>query len=251
MAMHVRYAGVALALLLAAPCHAQQLVVGTGANLLLGSSVIDAGCRDIQIDGTVDIGSGGLHGARHLLVPGGLRGGSGLIALSGNLGAAGTLLPQTGTVRIVDGCGSTESRLSGDHQFSRFSVQTSASHALVLPAGGTQFINTALELRGGVQRLLISSTSPGLVSSLSLAASGTQLVDRIDVIDVGATPAGQFLAPLEPEFYNSVDRGNSPRFFAEEALPVPTLSPIGVIGLLLLIMTIALSQLSLLTRGKS
>ncbi len=232
--------------------HAQQLVVGAGASFTMGSSVIDAGCRDIEIMGTLDIGSGSLQGARHLAVPGTLRGGTGLIQLSGNLDAAGNLQPQAGTVRIADGCGSTESNVIGNHQFNRLSVQTSAPHTLVLPAGGTQLIASGLELLGGLQRLILRSSNLGSVSFLSLAGSGSQLIGSVDAIDVGAPPNAQFLAPNKPETYNSIDRGNTPRFFADEpVVPVPAMSPASLISLILLMAGLAAFQMRTLTRGES
>ncbi|MCB1578328.1 MAG: hypothetical protein KDI81_13645, partial [Xanthomonadales bacterium] len=54
---------------------AQQIVVGSGARLVMGSSVIDAGCRDVQIPGNFAIGSGSLQGVRDLTVSGQLDGG--------------------------------------------------------------------------------------------------------------------------------------------------------------------------------
>jgi hypothetical protein len=243
----------ALACLCISPaCLAQQLVVGSGARLVMGSSIIDAGCRDVQIAGRVDIASGALQGVNSLSVSGSLNGGSGLIALSGDLSAASTLNAQSGTVRISDGCGSAESQLIGDHQFNNFQVQTSAPHALELPAGGTQVIASSLQLVGGAALLEMRSASPGVVSFLSLPASGTQLVDRVDAIDVGGAPFGQYLAPGPAELYNSIDRGNTPRFFGEEtALPIPTLSVNGLAALLLLIAGFALTQLRTLNRGEN
>jgi hypothetical protein len=231
---------------------AQQLVVGSGARLVMGSSIVDAGCRDVQIAGQVDITSGTLQGVDNLSVSGLLNGGSGLIALSGDLSAASTLNAQSGTVRIGDGCGSTESRLIGDHQFNNFQVQTSAPHALELPAGGTQVVASSLQLVGGSARLEMRSASPGVVSFLSIPGSGTQLVDRVDAIDVGGAPFGQYLAPGPADLYNSIDRGNTPRFFGEEiALPIPTLSVNGLIALLLLVAGLALTQLRTLNRGEN
>lgn len=234
----------------AAGANAQQLVVGSGARFTLGSSVVEAGCSDVQVAGTLEVAAGTLRGARHLTVPGSLRGGSGLVSLSGDLTAAGTLVPETGTVRIADGCGSVESRVNGDHQFNRLSVQTSAPHRLVLPAGGTQAIASALELIGGVERLVLRSSVNSVVSLLSLAPGGSQMVHRVDAQDVGAPPAGQYLAPNLASSYDSIDRGNTPRFFADEPnYPVPALSPGGLAGLVLLLCGIALAQLRSSSRG--
>lgn len=231
-----------LGLSLAAP--AAELVVGAGARMVLGTASIQAGCRDLQVAGTLDIGGGTLIGARNLTVTGQLNGGSGTIQLSGDLSAAGRLVPQTGTVRIADGCGSTESRVIGDHQFNRLSIQSSDAHTLTLPAGGTQLIVAGLELLGGVPRMVLQSSAFGTVGFLALANGGTQLVDSVDAIDVGAPPSAQFLAPNAPASYNSIDRGNTPRFFGDEPItPVPASSPLALLLLSLLLAAVAALQL--------
>jgi hypothetical protein len=243
--MRGSHIGSGLALLLvAAASPAAQLVVGSGASMSLGSATVNAGCRDLQITGTLDIGSGSLVGARNLTVPGLLRGGTGTVQLSGDLSAATTLQPQSGTVRIADGCGSSESRVIGDHQFFRLSVQSSDAHTLTLPAGGTQAIANGLELLGGTPRMVLRSSTFGVVSFLSLASGGSQLIGSVDAVDVGAPPGGQYLAPQAPESYNSIDRGNTPRFFADQPIvPVPALGAGGLSILSVLLAAIAMLAL--------
>jgi len=229
---------------LAGSAAAAELVVGAGARMVLGNAQVNAGCRDLQVAGALDIGGGTLIGARNLTVTGQLNGGSGTVQLSGDLSAAGRLAPQTGTVRIADGCGSTESRVIGDHQFNRLSIQSSDAHTLTLPAGGTQMIAAGLELLGGVPRMVLQSSAFGAVSFLALANTGTQLVDSVDAIDVGAPPSAQFLAPNAPASYNSIDRGNTPRFFGDETiLPVPASTSLGLIVLALALAALAATQL--------
>ena len=232
------------------PLIAADLIVGNGARLSLGTSVIDAGCRDVAVSGTLDIDGGVLRGARNVSVPGSLLGGTGLVGLSGDLSAGANLVPESGTVRISDGCASTQSQVIGNHQFNRFTVQTSAPHELVLPAGGTQFIASALELIGGVQRLILRSSTFGVVSFLNLSNSGTQTVSRVDAIDVGAPPAGQFLAPNLAAFYDSIDRGNTPRFFGDSpVVPVPAMSDAGRLLLILLMAFMAIMTMSMTNRS--
>ncbi len=236
-------------------CGAQQLVVGNGASFSLGSSTVDAGCNDLQVAGTLDLGTGTLENVRDAAAGGGtLRGGTGTLSLSGDLSLGTSLQPQGGTVRVADGCGRSQSRINGDHQFNRLAVQTNNGHSLVLPAGGTQLIATALDLAGGLQRLVLRSSAPGVVSFLALASSGAQSILRVDVRDVGAPTADQYLAPGLPSAYDSIDQGNSPRFFAggpeDAVIPVPALSPAGLLLLLLSIAAVATVQLRTIARGE-
>lgn len=245
-------AGAFLAFLAYTPfCAAQQLVVGTGARMSLGSTTLLAGCRDVAVAGTIDVGAGAIRGVRDLSVSGVLNGGSGVIELSGDLAAGGNLVPQTGTVRLSDGCGSTESVLIGDHQFHRLRVETDNGRALVLPALGTQSISISLELVGGTLRLVMRSSVPGSVGFLNLQASGAQLVSRVDAVDVGAPANGQYLAPLLPADYDSIDRGNTPRFFGEgvAAVPVPTLSNFSLFWMILLFAGFGLFQTRAFVKG--
>lgn len=240
--------GLMLAGVMSAPLGAQQLIVGSGARLQMGSSTMDAGCRNLSVAGTLDLGSGQLKGARDVQASGALLGGSGTLALNGDLAAATALQPQSGTVRIGDDCDRGSSLLTGAHQFNRLVVDIAGDHTLWLPANQTQAIAQGLTLDGGTQRLLMQSSSLGQVGFLALANGGTQAIHRVDAIDVGAPPTAQFLAPNLPAVYDSIDRGNTPRFFADQpVLPVPAQSPISIIVLLAAMVLAGARQLS--TRG--
>lgn len=246
---------VALVLLVLAPIGgAQQLIVGSGASLSLGSSIVDAGCRDVQVAGILDIDAGSIQNARDVGAGGTLRGGTGTLSFSGDLSLGSALQAQNGTVRVADGCGRSQSRFYGEHQFNRLSVESNSGRTLVLPAGATQQITTALDLVGGLQRLLLRSTAPGAVSFLALAAGGAQLIQRVDAADVGAPATAQYLAPNPPSFYDSIDRGNTPRFFTggpeDVIVPVPSLSPGALLLLLLSLVAIAAVQLRSVARGE-
>lgn len=229
---------------------AQQLIVGNGATLVTGSSVIDMGCRDVSVAGTIDIADGSLVGIRNLSASGTVRGGSGEIRLSGDLAVASALQAQSGTVAIVDGCGSATSQLIGEHRFANFSAQTSAAHELVLPVAQTQFVSGLLRLRGGVQRLVVRSATPAQLSLLELATTATQDIFRVDAVDVGGAPSGQHIAPDLPTVYDSIDRGNTPRFFGQDALvPVPTLSSLALVSLIGLLLLIGMTSIRPFIRG--
>ena len=204
------------------PVQAQELVVGSGSRLVLGSSTVSAGCRDLRVDGTLDIGSGRLLGARDVAASGTLLGGTGMLDLNGNLSAAPALQPQQGTVQVRDGCDRTESRVSGAHAFHRLAIQIANNHAIEWPVNLVQTVAADLALSGGVERLVLRSSLPGGVAFLALSAAASQSVFRVDAIDVGAPVSAQWIAPLEASAYDSIDRGNTPRFFGgEQAVPVP------------------------------
>jgi hypothetical protein len=255
MRMHRRFRTAAMLVLLAlgSTCPAQQLIIGAGAGLSMGSSTVDAGCHDLQIAGTLDLGAGTLKSVRDAGAGGTVLGGTGTLSLSGDFSLGASLQAQNGTVRVADGCGRSQSRVTGNHQFNRLSVQTDTGHSLVLPAGGTQLIASALELIGGAQRLMLRSNVPGAVSFLALDNAGTQSIFRVDALDVGAPAAAQYLALGPPTFYDSIDQGNTPRFFVgpDDApmVPVPALSPSGLLLLLLSMAAIAVSQFRNAARG--
>jgi len=232
---------VVLCLLLGASAvHAQQLLVGSGSRLTLGSGTLLAGCADVRIDGSADIAAGNLRGARNVRVDGVMQGGTGTLSLSGDLAAPG-LLPQSGTVRIESGCATAGSTLSGNHSFNRLIVDSTTAFALVLPAGATQTIAAALVLRGGIERLVLRSSTPGALALLWLMHGASQSILRIDAIDIGAPEPAQYLAPVDPASIDSIDRGNTPRFLGGIAfaapLFIPTLSELWL-GLLLLLIAV-------------
>jgi hypothetical protein len=232
-----RFYALACALVLAAPaCVAQQLVVGAGARLVVGAT-LELGCADLRIDGTLD-DTGTMRGAREVAI-GGTASAPGELSLSGDFAAAGSFAPAGGTVRIVDGCARTLSRIVGANAFSNLLV-TGSGRTLSLPAGRTQTIATSLAFQGGTQRLALRSDAPGRIAFLALASGGNQAFAGIVVRDVGAPANAADLAPGDPSAFDSVDNGNSPRFFAgsggDVALPVPVSAP----ALLLLALSLVL-----------
>jgi hypothetical protein len=213
-------------LLAAAPlaAQAQQLVIGQGSSLDLGTSTLDIGCRDLVVAGTLALGSGTLSAARNVDATGSVQGGNGTLAFSGDLNAAAALVPGSSTVRSQDGCASTRTRILGAHQFHRFVAQTDTGREIVFPAGLTQNIGNRIELLGGIARLVVRSSVPDALAFIQVV-SGSWLVNRIDVRDVGATINSIYIAPAPPEAYDSIDGGNSPRFLGGDAvLPIPSQS---------------------------
>lgn len=245
---------IGLACVVFAPvCGAQQLIIGNGASLSLGDSRLDAGCHDLQVAGTLNLGAGTLRNVRDAGADGILHGGTGTLSLSGDLSLGASLQAQGSTVRMVDGCNRMQSQVLGNHQFNFLSVQTDNGYALVLPAGGTQSIGGALELIGGVERQVLRSSAPGIVSFLALDNAGTQLISRVDAMDVGAPPAAQYLAMGTPASFDSLDGGNTPRFFAgpevAPLVPLPALSTVSLFLMTLLMIAFATVRLQSPARG--
>lgn len=219
---------------------AQQFRIGQGATLSLGSGTIEAGCHDVSVDGSLLVADGSLSGARNLAATGSLFGGSGTLAFSGNLDAAGALNPQAGTILSEDGCSSTATSINGAHTFHRFVGQTDSGRQLLFPAGLTQQINSRVELLGGTARLVVRSSATDALALLRLSASGSWLVNAIDLRDVGATEDSPFIAPQDPAVYDSIDLGNSPRLLGGDPIVVPVVVPtLSLKGLLLLLLAMA------------
>jgi hypothetical protein len=228
---------------LTAEATAQQFIVGQGSRLDLGTSTLDVGCRDIVVAGEFTLSAGTLTGARNVDATGSMQGGSGTLAFSGDLNVAASFTPGTSTVRSQDGCASTGTRIVGANQFHRFIAQTDSGRELVFPAGVTQNVANRIELLGGTARLVVRSS---VLDSLALirVVSGTWAVNRIDVRDVGASLDSLYIAPLPPETYDSVDRGNSPRFLGGDIpLPIPNLSWLGLLLLAALLAVAAAARL--------
>lgn len=223
----------------------QQLVIGQGSALNLGSGSLDIGCRDLAVNGNLAVNNGTLAGARHVNATGAVQGGTGTLAFSGDLSAVGTLQPESGTVRSQDGCGTTVSRIQGVHQFFRFVAQSDLGRQLIFPAGATQDVAGRIELIGGAARLLVRSSALDSLALIRLASSATWFVNRIDARDVGATPDSPFIAPLDPVAYDSIDRGNTPRLLGTDGtpVPVPTQSGLGALLMALLLVGVGTVQL--------
>ena len=233
---------------------AQQLIIGNGAQMQMGSAQLDLGCRDLEVLGTLSMESGTVRGVRDVRAVGPLTGGNGHLRLSGDLDAATALIAQSGTVEIEDGCGRTQSRIVGSHSFNRLFLHSVAGRLQLLPGAQTQSIAGSLDLEGGTDRLRLRSDTAGSVALLNLATNASQRVVRIDVEDVGAPPESQYLAPDLPASYDSIDRGNSPRFFSQNdqpVHPVPLMSPPAAAILLVLMAAICWYQLRSTRLGES
>ncbi len=226
----------ALACAFAAPAFA-QINIGAGSTFDFGDAAINFGCSDLIVAGQATA-SGALTGLRDLSIApgGGFAVGSGQIALGGNFSNGGAFSAGTGTVGIVDACGSGVSQVSGSTNFYRFAASSGTGKQLVLPANVTQSVANSLVLTGVVGHLLqVLSSTPGQRAELNLAPGAAQTIAYVSARDNAAT--GATIAPGPPAAFNSADGGNLVNWFigvvgGNGTIPTPVL---GVLGQLLLL----------------
>ena len=216
------------------PAAFADLVVPAGANFTLGGSM-DMGCTDVVADGSLDLAGGTLSNVRNVLIGAGgqvnLR--NGTISLAGNWTNGGGTLGLPGTVAIVDDVAcATSSIISG--KLVQFAV------------GSTQTVQQSLVLTGTGTPLRIESTTPATPSAdLHLAAGATQSVSNVAV--QGMSASGQMVAPGQT---NQAPPGAAvSNWFAAPVpptpaniAPVPTNSPITLLGMALAVAALAARQ---------
>ncbi len=220
------------------PAFSQHLTLEPGSNLNLGAGTLSLNCGDLTVSGGLSAGSGQIRSVRHLAIDGGnFSLDSGAIFLSGDWNNAGVFSPGTGSVNIVDGCGTTTTALVGDSTFYDFSAATTAGRLLRVTAGSTQAFNHSLTLEGAPSNpLTIRSSRAGTAANFDLLEGGRQRVSYVDVADNNAR-GGLTLAPGTPASFSSVDSGGNTNWFIEiiqqavpvDALPVPALLLLAVL----------------------
>ena len=221
---HARY-GVFMAIACAcftSPALSQTVTVASGASFVLGAGTLTTGCGDVNVAGQFQVGSGTVTGTNNVSISGGtLDGGSGLVSLSGNWSNAGTFVPGSGTVRVVDGCGATESQIIGDNTFAAFSANSGTGKQLTIASSSTQTFNNALSLTGASgNRLLVRSSTPGSSAAFVLKPGASQTIQSVDVSDNDAS-GGETIAPDVPSAFDSVRGKNILNWFMEIAPPIP------------------------------
>lgn len=220
----------ALACAIAAPAFA-QFTVGAGSTFDFGSAAINFGCSDLLVAGQATA-AGSLTGLRDLSISAGgiFNASTSQISLGGNFADAGTFNAGTGTVSIVDACGSGASQLTGSTNFYRFAAATATGKQLVLPASTTQSVANSLILTGTAGNLLqVQSSAAGQRANLALAPGAAQTIAYVAARDNAAT--GATIAPGPPASFNSVDGGNLFNWFVgaigNGTIPAPSLDLLG------------------------
>lgn len=218
-----------------------QVTVGSGSSWSLGDSVIEWGCADLNVDGTLNVEAALTASADSVAINAGgtVAGGSGTLGLTGDFINNGTFSKGTGTVAVRDGCGNTVSALSGGQNFHSLSVTTTSGKTLVMASGSTTSVGPGLlTLQGSAGNLLkIRASVPGNQALTSL--NGSQSIRYVDVADNWGM--AQVLAPGPASASNSMNSGNVLNWF--DVLPIiPTLSALGLV--LLAFGMVAVSRLN-------
>lgn len=233
--------------------HNLRKILLTVSLLVVGPGIVTA--ADFQVDSgdTFNLGAGTLNlecGNFTLQNGAVFNADNGNIYLSGNWSNQGTFNSGSGSVTFNDGCGvSAVSKVSGETVFNNLTASTVEAHELQLESGLIQTITNALVLMGAEGQLLkISSSFPGNVAYFMLEKAGSQNISYVDVQDNHGKPTGQWLARNTPEFFNSVDSGGNRFWFLIGLEPIPTLSGMGLVILLLLMAAVYLRRTNQLIR---
>lgn len=219
-----------------------QIHVPAGARLSVGSGALDAGGADLIAGGQVWVQSGNLIGLRHVEIEanGSLDNGSGQITLAGDWNNAGSFAAGSGRVSFVDGLGLVSAAIIGNSAFANLAFSSVSGKNFSFMAGSVQTIAGALEILGvSGSPLQFRSTIPGQVASINLLPGGSQNIAHVGVSDVYAI--GQ---PLAPDLSNEGGSGNDFGWFGNtplaEMIDLPTLSPVALMLLALLLAALAL-----------
>lgn len=206
--------------------------VGNGAAFSVGNGQLDLAGGDLRVDGQFDVDSGTVQNVGTVLINGDLNGGTGLIEAWGDWINFGNFSAGSGDVHLLDTSGQA-SEMLGETTFANLSLTSTAGGRFVLESGLEQRVLGTLTILGlDGTPVQVESSSPPQPAFLWLDAAGTQAIDNVGVSNVHAT--GQHLAPDQT---NQGGAGNDLGWFGQafEAIPVPTLS---VIGLLLLALAV-------------
>ncbi len=207
--------------------HAQSITVQGGSTFSVGDGSVQLNCGDLTVAGDFTIAAGSAQTIRHVSISSGgdITVGSGLISLSGNWSNAGTFTPGTGSVEIVDGCGTTTTAMSGDSTFTDFSITTAVGRSLQVASGSSQVFTDNLTLRGAPPNYLsIRSSSAGVPAFFTLNFGASQDIFGVDVADNDAS-AQQTIAPRPPADFSSIDAGGNSNWFVFR--PVGGVTPPG------------------------
>ena len=214
------FLALALLLALATESAVASVTIGGGSVVNFADGTFDFGCQDLAIAGQASGTAETLRSIVNLIVSsgGGLAPGAGSIWLGGDFTNAGTFMPATSRVNIVDPCGNGTSQVSGATNFYEFAVVSNSGKQLVLPAGVTQTVSHALTFLGVAGKLLnIVSSATGTKALLTVSSAATQTIGYVDARDNDAS-GGATIAPGTPAQYHSVDSGRLINWFGSSGM---------------------------------
>lgn len=238
LVLNIRLISAILILTSVAQVQAGTVLVGSGAEVDTGQGQLVLGCNDLEVAGGI---GGHAIGARNVSILAGGSVSTDQLSFSGDWVNDGHV-EVSGLVRWLDGCEVLDAQMAGSTDFSALEIRTTDGRTVRLHVDATQHVSDSLILQGAPDALLmLRSTGPGQHAGLALAPAGSQSIAFVDVADMNSS-GGQAMAPGSPDLYNSVDSGNNVNWFQEilGAIPVPAL---GLIGTMLLILSIALMGL--------
>ncbi len=217
---------------------------------------LDLGCGVLVIGegATVNLAAATIRAAGRVDNAGLLAVSSGSIEMSGDWINSGQFAGEGSTVRVSDEC-TSQNRILGESAFWNLQAD-GVGGQLSFQSGARQTISNALVLRGidTSNRLSIASTSAGLPGFIELAPGGTQSIQFVDVRDSHVPETGQILAPGDPSLYGSVDSGGNWGWFLaalDAAIPVPGLSWLGMLFMIVALLIIAATRHASLPRRRS
>jgi len=209
------FLSLALLLVFATESAVASVTIGSGSVVNFADGTFDLGCQDLAIAGQGTGTAETLRSIVNLIISsgGGLAPGAGSIWLGGDFANAGTFVPGTSRVNIVDTCGNGISRVSGATNFYEFAVASNSGKQLMLPAGATQTVSHALTFLGVTGKLLnIVSSVTGTKALLTVSPAATQMIGYVNARDNDAS-GGATIAPGTPAQYHSVDSGGLINWF--------------------------------------
>jgi hypothetical protein len=228
-----------LAAVLAASAARADLNVAAGSVVNLAGAPLDLACTDLIVGGTFVTGSAPISNVRNVVIQAGgsFDAGASTISAGGGWSNAGTFLPGTSEVRFVDACGPAGT-ISGNTTFFDASFYSTTGKIWTFAVGSTQTVTSMLIIAGtAADPIQLKSSVPGQSAFIDL--TGAQTIAHVGVTDLTAT--GIWLAP---HLTNEGGGGNAQRWFGiPDYERIPTLSPAGLVALLLALGVIALSSL--------
>lgn len=173
---------------------------------------MDMGCLSVEVEGSLNIIAGQFSTTSNLNVAGTgtFNGGSGVLAVGGDLSSTGTFNAGNGTVALTDGCTGNTSQLSGTMVFQNLTLSSATGRTFVIPAGTNITVLGTLTLQG----------APGQNIQLVSSGGGTAVIN----LAPGATVNQSFASVA----------GNVQIGGAAVATSIPTLSEYGLMLLALL-----------------
>ncbi|WP_422843395.1 IPTL-CTERM sorting domain-containing protein [Acidovorax sp. M2(2025)] len=190
-----------LCLGLAAPAWA-QFVIGAGGSMdMSGGGSMDMGCASVEVEGSLLIGDGQFATSSNLNVAGSgeFNGGSGVLAVGGDLSSSGTFNAGSGSVVLTDGCTGNTSQLSGTMVFQNLTLSSTSGRTFVIPAGTNITVLGTLTLQGapGQNIQLVSSGGGTAVINLGPSASVTQTFTTVTgTVVIGGAAAAASIPTL-------------------------------------------------------